>query len=292
MRDTIKTVAALLLLTVAVGGTPAFATPESFTVTETVDFDGYDRKATGVARAMYGKQFSHIEGKSVWLIDPDEASPQQVVFKMGPPNCEPDCQVGVLYYVGDTWLEIWRGPGKSIQLGEVNPDTGLRDIWDGERVWVWDGQAYMPLPRGDFPQIRELTDEEADNAKAYVREQYGLNPDAPLNVMSAFNIDLKDGKGTAVRINTPAVCEGISGACPVVFIDGDDVPMGMVRAINGDVRPATSKDVSGYNRIEAQLTDGVAVISPKLGKEDSGSYLIQKQPVTRAGDVREEERRS
>ena len=291
MNTTTTSIAASLLLVVASIGTPALA-QDAATVTETVDFDGYDRKATGVARGMYGKQFPHIEGKSVWLIEPSEEFPQQVVFKMGPPNCDPGCQVGVLYYAGDQWLEIWRGDGSELQLGELNPSTGLKNIIHGERVWTWDGAAYTPSPRGDWPQIRDLSEEEADNAKAYLRERMGLDPAAPLNIQSAFDIDLKDGEGTAVRINTPAVCEGISGACPVVFIGPDDVPMGMVRAINGDVRAAQSVDPKGFNRVEAQVSEGVAVVSPELGPNDPGAYQISKQPVTRGGDERPTEENS
>lgn len=282
----LKSFMAVLLVGTVLPPAVAFAEP---VVTETVDFEGYDRKATTVARRTYKGQFQFIEGKRVWLVEPDENDEneaQQIVFKMGPANCDPACDVGVLYYTQGQWLEIWREQAEEIKLGEVNPDTGLKDIIHGDRVWQWDGAKYWPQTLGDWPEIVDPSEEQVENALGFLRDELGLAENAPLNVQSAFNIELKNGGGMAIRINTPATCEGPSGACPVVFLDDDNRPIGFVKALNGDVRLSYGTDQYGYKIIEAATTDGVAQLSPVSGKTPEGALMLRAQPITRAGDRR------
>lgn len=252
-------------------------------ITETIDFEGYDRKATKIAREMYGDQFAFVEGKAFWLIEESEIDPQQIAVKMGPPNCEPSCSIGVLFHTDGAWAEVWRRTADQIRIGEVGPD-GLKSIIDeNDREWIWQNGEYFPLPRGPVLASREPTELELENAVDFALERLNLPADMDLPHLGASDFDLKDGGGTAVYLSGPA-CQGINGACPVVFLDKNKKPVGLVRAMGSDLRPGVGTDSAGYTRVEAATMEGVAILSPSRREGFGG---IRPQPITRAGEPRE-----
>lgn len=70
-----------------------------------------------------------------------------------------------------------------------------------------------------------------------------------------------------------------------MFLDGSDKPIGYVMSLGPDVRLGAGADREGYRLVEAATRFGVSVTSPV---EKRVHELIKPQPVTRAGEPREE----
>lgn len=251
-------------------------------ITRTVGFDTPDQRATRIVREMYGHDHATALGQPFWLIEEDDDEAMQIAAKIGPPNCEPECAVAVLFHADGQWLEVWRRPGEVLRVGRRNEMTGLRNLVDEEREWVWTGERYHPYPRGEWPMFREATEAEAVAARAYVFDNTGIEPNPYVAAQGTIALSIDEGEGKAVRVGGGGAC-GTSDACPVVMFDADGEPIGMVKADNGDVRLGEGRDANGYRRVEVARQEGVAIASPS---SKTAYGLIGPEEVTRAGGAR------
>jgi hypothetical protein len=249
--------------------------------TETVDFDKPDMNATDVARKMYGREFRSVAARRVWLEDPTDGYDQLLVRLGKERNCTAGCVVAALYYDNKQWLEVWRQPANTVGLGPVD-ESGMKPIFDGQRLWRWSGKAYLAQPIVQTRASRVLTEGELKTTIAALGQEFKEVRQSlePADVL-AVDIDLKDGNEAAMLVSSQYYCG--NSACPIVFLDGSKVPLGVLYAFGPDFAVTDARD--GHNRrlVEVSVAGGVATYS--IGEREPRSR-IGPMAITIAGTKR------
>lgn len=268
---------------------------QEMTVTETIDFEQSDQSATAIAREMYGADNPYLRAVAFWLIPPSESEPQQIAVKMGSENCEDRCEVGVLYYVGDQWAEIWRRPVDILRVGVENEITGLKNLIDAEREWTWTGEFYAPFPQGPYPASRQPRPEELAAVQEYLLNVGFAGMSGSTTVdgsLGATVLDLKEGDEVAIPVADPTLA--VAQSVPVVFLDGEGRAIGHAVSLGPDVRVGEGVDGNGFRLVEVAVPDGVVIQSVSEMEDDvAGDSTpgpmrgeVLPEPVTRAGSPR------
>ncbi|WP_279483543.1 hypothetical protein [Aureimonas sp. SK2] len=233
---------------------------------EKVRFEKEDRTATQIARRMYQPEFQYVSAERIWLRDPVEGATDQLAVKIGfGPSCERDCSVAVLYHTGGEWAEVWRGPGKEIELGEVDEVTGLKSIFSKNREWQWGGAKYEPNLYGGYPTRRPATETEMRLAVEWLnanQPDVAGTSDAP--TIDALDVNLMNGDETLIFMQGIAVCG--NDECPLLVTDAGKV-IQQFYAIGPDAGVGDGRtDANGFRALEIQTSQDVSVVSATTGE--------------------------
>lgn len=232
---------------------------------QNLSFARNDAEAVSIARRMYGRDFTYIKAVRVWLEAPNDA-PEQLFLKIGKSrNCDTAC-FNVALFHNEKWLEIYRRPATDqLGLSAVTP-TGMRSIIEDGRVWVWNGQAYVPQPN-----LEGLKEREANEAElALVSKELGANIDQTTATsfgppeVSVYDIDLKNGGEKIIVVRSPYYCG--QSTCPVFLVNQRAQSFRMIRALEGVIGISkTVRDENGFRGVEVLTRNGVSVVSPSTG---------------------------
>ncbi|MBB4000107.1 hypothetical protein [Aureimonas pseudogalii] len=233
---------------------------------EKVTFDKENQEATNIARAMYQPEFGYVSAQRIWLRDPAEGAIDQIAVKIGQGvSCSEDCHVAVLYHTDGEWAELWRGEGKTFELGQINEITGLKSIFADNREWSWGGAKYEPSLYGGYPPRRPANEAEMRLATDWIKANYAdelHNIDAPQ--ITALDVNLMTGDEKLIFIFDLTICG--NDACPVLAVDNGKV-LQQFSAIGPDAGIADGRtDQNGYRLIEIQTDQDVSVVSPSTGE--------------------------
>ncbi|HET7413215.1 MAG TPA: hypothetical protein VFJ18_11215 [Pararhizobium sp.] len=262
--------------------TPALAASAiDSVITETVDFARPNGNATNVARQMYGSEFPSVLAERVWLTKKSDGYDQMLVRLGKDRDCTGGCFVAALYYDGKQWLEIWRRPGKSVGLGPVGP-AGLKPLSDGHHIWRWYDKAYIEAVNSQAQHPRAPSGDELKATVKALNTEFGPGPKlaAPADV-SAVDIDLKDGNGSAMLVSSTYYCG--NSACPVVILDGASHVLATLYSLGPDIATVPEKDKAGRHFVEVTVPGGVATWSVSDGRQVS---VTKPMEITIAGDRR------
>ena len=260
--------------------------------TQIISFKHIDSKATEVARKMYGRFYPFVEAERVWLEEPSEGYDQMIV-RLGPNRrCKPHCMIVALYYSRDDamWLEVWRGRGNHIGIGEIGID-GIRSIHDaGGRIWNWSSGNYRPSTLGKRPKPRPATEQEKKAVLSVLisacssktlecSKGDGKMPDGEEPPeYSAYDIPLKEGGETFIAVGSIYFCG--NSACPLLLLDKDNHLISHLYAYAGDFAIKPERGKNNIPLVELFVADGIAVHD--IGS-DRQVDLIEAQPVRKAG---------
>lgn len=233
---------------------------------EKVTFEKENQTATNIARAMYQPEFGYVAAQRIWLRDPAPDAVDQIAVKIGNGvSCSDNCHVAVLYHTDGEWAELWRGEGKTIELGQVNEITGLKSIFADNREWSWGGAKYEPSLYGGYPPKRPANEAEMRLATDWIKATYPNdmhNIDAP-RIMT-LDVNLMNGDEKLIFISDLFICG--NDACPVLAVDNGKM-LHQFSAIGPDAGVADGRtDQNGYRLIEIQTAQDVSVVSPSTGE--------------------------
>ncbi|WP_062213168.1 hypothetical protein [Aureimonas sp. AU12] len=234
---------------------------------EKVTFDKENQEASNIARKMYQPEFGYVSAQRIWLRDPAPNAIDQIAVKIGQGvSCKDDCHVAVLYHTNGEWAEVWRGAGKTIELGQVHEITGLKSIFSDNREWTWGGAKYEPNIYGvNRPDRRPANEAEMRLATDWIKETYPddlHNIDAP--DITALDVNLMNGDEKFVYINDLYICG--NDVCPILVVDNGTV-LRQLWSIGPDAGVADGRtDQNGYRLIEIQTAQDVSVVSPSTGE--------------------------
>lgn len=233
---------------------------------EKVRFDKENQDATNIARKMYQPEFGYVSAQRIWLRDPAPNAIDQIAVKIGQGvSCSDDCHVAVLYHTNGEWAEVWRGKGKTIELGQVNEITGLKSIFADNREWTWGGAKYEPSLYGGYPPERPANEAEMRIATDWIKATYPddiHNIDAPK--ITVRDVNLMNGDEKLISISDLFICG--NDACPVLAVDNGKL-LHEFWAIGPDAGVADGRtDGNGYRLIEIQTAQDVSVVSPSTGE--------------------------
>lgn len=250
-------------------------------VLETIEFEKPDFDATSTARRMYGKEYRMIEAQRVWLENPTTGFEQLAVRLSKDRNCSDNCILSALYYDDKQWLEVWRGKGKQLQLGKMGM-SGMKDIYDGERMWNWAGEGYIPKPVPRNYQSRKPDETELRVATDTLKELFAksYSADEPVDLLS-YDVDIKDGKGTVISVSSIYYCG--NSACPIIVLDENKQKLGTFYSLDSDFSISKKVDANGRHLIETPVPGGVDVFSID---SDSPTEELRQQTVSIAGRSR------
>ncbi|WP_026358846.1 hypothetical protein [Aureimonas ureilytica] len=233
---------------------------------EKVTFDKENQEATNIARKMYQPEFGYVSAQRIWLRDPAPNAIDQIAVKIGQGvSCKEDCHVAVLYHTNGEWAEVWRGEGKTFELGQVDEITGLKSIFSGNREWNWGGAKYEPSLYGGYPPERPANEAEMRIATDWIKATYPNdmhNIDAPK--ITTLDVNLMNGDEKLISISDLFICG--NDACPILVVD-DNKLLQQFWAIGPEAGVADGRtDQNGYRLIEIQTAQDVSVVSPSTGE--------------------------
>ena len=253
---------------------------DSDVATKYITFDDLDPDATQVARKMYGRFYRMVEAERVWLEEPTDSYDQMVVRLGDNRKCDPNCGVVALYYSEPDamWLEVWRGLGDAVGIGEVGLD-GIRSIHSEDgRVWKWFSTAYSPQVLGDVFEPRVASEEEKRAAYGVLNARSTPPDGVEPPEFSAFDVNLKNGGETIITARSIYYCG--NGPCPLIVLDEDNEAIANFRTYGNDFALEPERDDEGYRLIELSIDDGIGVYSIGSGERVK---TIDLMPVTEAG---------
>jgi hypothetical protein len=271
-------------LVASIAGAPLPVNAQEDVATEIVTFEAIDSDATQVARRMYGRYYPVVQARRVWLEEPTDGYDQMVVRLGENRRCDPECMVVVLYYSepDSMWLEVWRGKGDEIGIGEIGM-SGIRSLHaDDGRIWKWQGANYAPTTLGEKPEERTASETEKRATFAALKEEFLEIPtDIEPPDYSAYDAPLKDGDETIVYVNSIYFCGNT--ACPLVILDGEKRPLSLLYAYDWDFAIRPERDEEGYPPWSSALQKGLG---------SSASRLASRSKLLARNRSRRPERRS